>query len=329
MSPPPNALHPAVINHLLPRPGSNDNSWESLIEITHASETSKLQQLVDNIEYKLIDPNQCIICHRVLSCKSALQMHYRTHTGERPFRCKICSRAFTTKGNLKTHMSVHRIKPSLRVYHQCPVCHKRFANGLVLQQHIRLHTGEETDLSLDEIRAGEVSDGSSGGPTLPLNLPVSFPPPTFFPMMSMQPIMALEKHVNTIDEPAPLDLTDKKSNPNHRINHVSSKPVLGVPKSESLWISPPVSTFQPNILLPPPPQILVGPPSFQRSTTCNICLKTFACNSALEIHYRSHTKERPFKCLTCDRGFSTKVSGVSKGSAFLRPICLTRSSLVG
>jgi len=43
------------------------------------------------------------------------------------------------------------------------------------------------------------------------------------------------------------------------------------------------------------------------NTTCNICFKTFACHSALEIHYRSHTKERPFKCSVCDRGFSTKV----------------------
>lgn len=47
------------------------------------------------------------------------------------------------------------------------------------------------------------------------------------------------------------------------------------------------------------------------NTTCNLCFKTFACNSALEIHYRSHTKERPFKCSVCDRGFSTKVSTLS------------------
>lgn len=47
------------------------------------------------------------------------------------------------------------------------------------------------------------------------------------------------------------------------------------------------------------------------NTTCNLCFKTFACNSALEIHYRSHTKERPFKCTVCDRGFSTKVSTAS------------------
>lgn len=172
------AKDPAIYSTLLPRPGSNDNSWESLIEITKTSETSKLQQLVDNIEHKLTDPNQCVICHRVLSCKSALQMHYRTHTGERPFKCKICGRAFTTKGNLKTHMGVHRAKPPLRVLHQCPVCHKKFTNSLVLQQHIRLHTGEPTDLSPEQIQAEEVNEFPSGYHHHPLAsfLPQGFPP---------------------------------------------------------------------------------------------------------------------------------------------------------
>lgn len=55
------------------------------------------------------DSNECVVCKRILSCQSALKMHYRTHTGERPFRCRICSRAFSTKGNLKTHMNIHRL----------------------------------------------------------------------------------------------------------------------------------------------------------------------------------------------------------------------------
>jgi uncharacterized Zn-finger protein len=55
------------------------------------------------------DPNECVVCKRILSCQSALKMHYRTHTGERPFQCRICTRAFSTKGNLKTHMNIHRL----------------------------------------------------------------------------------------------------------------------------------------------------------------------------------------------------------------------------
>lgn len=58
-----------------------------LKQVDKSSETSKLESMVKNLESKLTDPNQCAICQRVLSCKSALQMHYRTHTGERPFRC--------------------------------------------------------------------------------------------------------------------------------------------------------------------------------------------------------------------------------------------------
>lgn len=137
-------LDPSFFSAHLPRPDSNDSSWENFIEIS--SETSKLQELVDNIDNKNIEPNQCLVCKKVLSCRSALQMHYRVHTGERPFRCKICGRSFTTKGNLKTHMSVHRIKPPMRTLHQCPVCHQKFSNIFVLQQHIRLHTGEMNEM---------------------------------------------------------------------------------------------------------------------------------------------------------------------------------------
>lgn len=174
------ALYSSLLSQ---RPGSNDNSWESLIEVTKTSETSKLQQLVDNIENKLTDPNQCVVCHRVLSCKSALQMHYRTHTGERPFRCRICGRAFTTKGNLKTHMGVHRMKPPMRTLHQCPVCHKRYSNALVLQQHIRTHTGEPTDLTAEQISAAEVRDFPSLSPGLfPVGMnPFGFPMGAGFP----------------------------------------------------------------------------------------------------------------------------------------------------
>ncbi|XP_033855967.3 sal-like protein 3 [Acipenser ruthenus] len=136
-----------------------------LLDSMQTSETSKLQQLVENIDKKMTDPNQCVICHRVLSCQSALKMHYRIHTGERPFKCKVCGRAFTTKGNLKTHFGVHRAKPPLRVQHSCPICQKKFTNAVVLQQHIRMHMGGQipntplpegfqdsmdTDLSFDE-----------------------------------------------------------------------------------------------------------------------------------------------------------------------------------
>ena len=127
------------------RNGKTEDPLEQFMEVQKSSETSKMEQLVRSIDKKLTDPNQCAVCLRTLSCKSALQMHYRTHTGERPFRCKICGRAFTTKGNLKTHMGVHRAKPPVRALHACRVCHKQFTNALVLQQHVRAHISSGDD----------------------------------------------------------------------------------------------------------------------------------------------------------------------------------------
>lgn len=43
----------------------------------------------------------CHLCQKNFSSTSSLQIHMRTHTGERPFVCNVCQKAFTTKGNLK------------------------------------------------------------------------------------------------------------------------------------------------------------------------------------------------------------------------------------
>ncbi|XP_020346339.2 sal-like protein 4 [Oncorhynchus kisutch] len=50
----------------------------------------------------------CKFCGKVLSSDSSLQIHLRSHTGERPYHCPVCLSRFTTRGNLKAHFLRHR-----------------------------------------------------------------------------------------------------------------------------------------------------------------------------------------------------------------------------
>ncbi|OAF70383.1 hypothetical protein A3Q56_01894 [Intoshia linei] len=75
---------------------SNDNLSKDENYVYNAKENNR-----DN-------KNKCELCNKILSSYSALNIHYRKHTGERPFKCKICLHGFTTKGNLKSHLGTHR-----------------------------------------------------------------------------------------------------------------------------------------------------------------------------------------------------------------------------
>lgn len=46
-------------------------------------------------------------CNKSCPSSSSLEIHMRTHSGERPFVCLICLSAFTTKANCERHLKVH------------------------------------------------------------------------------------------------------------------------------------------------------------------------------------------------------------------------------
>ncbi|XP_061133155.1 sal-like protein 1a isoform X1 [Syngnathus typhle] len=374
---------PMLTNPLMPLMSDQFKAkfpFGGILDPLHGSETSKLQQLVENIDRKVTDPNECVICHRVLSCQSALKMHYRTHTGERPFKCKICGRAFTTKGNLKTHYSVHRAMPPLRVQHSCPICQKKFTNAVVLQQHIRMHMGgqipnnplpenypesmvsdtgsfdernfDDLDNFSDDNMEGMEEGPDSSVPDTPRSADASHDSLCDSPValegrenpqcMDAEELRELKAMSNGLTEGD--CLTDSSSLGGDVESQSVGSPAVSESTSSMQAPSPAGMPPQPRkspgleerhqrafsmehsaLLHPHPSNIgaldltsvnaskdplgMIFPfreRSIAKNTSCDICGKTFACQSALDIHYRSHTKERPFICTACNRGFSTK-----------------------
>lgn len=47
------------------------------------------------------------VCEAAFCRKPYLEVHMRTHTGERPFQCDLCMKRFSQKSSLNTHKRIH------------------------------------------------------------------------------------------------------------------------------------------------------------------------------------------------------------------------------
>uniref|UniRef100_A0A8C5CT45 C2H2-type domain-containing protein n=1 Tax=Gadus morhua TaxID=8049 RepID=A0A8C5CT45_GADMO len=324
------------------------SSSTTAIPFLKTSDTSKLQLLLlDDIDKKVSDSYECVVCHRLLSCPGALRTHYQLHiAGGRPYLCKLCGRGFSSKGNLRNHHAVRHVPSTRRVQHSCSVCPKKFTHGLLLQQHVQCHMDGKTYsapfLNLD-ISRPMGCNGVALNKQHNTNESLDFSEDSGSSHFKSSLSSSLSSSVSELSHRDDNSITSYGLSQHHWIKKEGERdstegkyPAFNLPTFDNLFPNSKLSCnlnsegpFQTNVSLPTlkfnessvnPSEIelfnqikdtpICSPSLCEKgifkNSACDICGKNFACQSALDIHYRTHTKERPFICPMCTRRFSTK-----------------------
>lgn len=227
---------------------------------------------IHNVKDETKAYHKCKFCSKNFQNQYILNVHTRTHTGDRPLKCHLCPETF----NRHELLIRHKLKHSGEAPFACHFdkCGKRFFRKDLLKRHIAKHTGEKKYEC--EICSNSFITKFELGSHMIVHIGGRKPGKKNF---------LCEICSHTFQKPLELE--------RHMMKHRGEKPFACE-----------MCQFRTHT----PLYLAVHKKKHETPTRieCNECPKKFSSQSALKQHLVRHTGFKQFGCHMCDRTFYTQ-----------------------